>query len=71
MQIIGKHPTGLCEWCGILIKCNKYSEETSKMIEEFKLKDNQQLTLKMVLNSAEGSRLIIKFLSRTNLIFRI
>lgn len=78
MQIIGKHPTGLCEWCGIretvehvLIKCNKYSEERSKMIEEFKLKDNQQLTLKMVLNSAEGSRLIIKFLSRTNLIFRI
>jgi len=44
-----------------LIKCNKYSEERSKMIEEFKLKDDQQLTFQMVLNSVEGSRLIIKF----------
>lgn len=34
MHIIGKHPTELCDWCGIretvehvLIKCNRYSKE--------------------------------------------
>lgn len=78
MQIIGKHHTGLCDWCGIretvehvLIKCNKYSEERSKLREELQMEGNQQLTLRIILNSVEGGRLIIKFLRRTNLIHRI
>lgn len=66
MHVIGKHPTGLCDWCGIretvehvLIKCNRYSEERAKLIEEFKKKGVQQLTLKKLLDLEEGDSLLI------------
>ncbi len=41
LQVMGKHPSGLCE-CGsretvehVLIHCDKYSEERSRLIEDF------------------------------------
>ncbi|KAI2663026.1 Gag-Pol polyprotein [Labeo rohita] len=45
LNIIGKHPTGLCDWCGIretvehvLIQCNRYTEDRRKLIEELQKK---------------------------------
>ncbi len=41
LHIIGKHPTGLCDWCGVketvehvIIQCKGYMVERSKLIVE-------------------------------------
>ncbi len=77
-HILGKHPTGLCDWCGgsetvehVLIQCNGYTEERSKLIDELRKNSEQQLTLKEILSPVGGDGLLLQFLKRTLLIHRI
>lgn len=49
---IGKHPTGLCDECGVsetvehvLIMCNKYTEQRKMLIDDLQKKD-EQITIK-------------------------
>ncbi|KAI2644871.1 putative RNA-directed DNA polymerase from transposon BS [Labeo rohita] len=78
LNIIGKHPTGLCDWCGVretvehvLIQCNKYAEDRRKLIEKLQKKGVQHLTLKELLNPVGSDNLLVIFLKRTQLIHRI
>lgn len=61
LQIIGKHPTGMCDWCGVretaehvLIQCDRYTEERSKLIDDLLKNGELQLTLKEILNPEGG-----------------
>ncbi len=74
LHMIGKHPTGLCDWCGVretvehvLIQCNGYTEERSKPTDELQNNGEQHLTLKEILNPG-GESLLIQCLKRTWLI---
>ncbi len=78
LHIIGKHPTGLCDWCGVketveheIIQCKGYMVERSKLIVELQKNGELQVTLKEILNPVGGDSLLIKFLKTTQLIHRI
>ncbi len=64
LHIIGKHPTGLCDWCGVketvehvIIQCKGYMVERSKLIVELQKNGEQQVTLKEILNPVGDSLL--------------
>lgn len=77
LHIIGKHPTGLCEFCQapetvehVLVKCRKYSVERKEMMEGMERAGLTGAGLKDILEcagSGQGRKCLFRFLNTTSL----
>jgi len=80
LKLIGKHETGLCEWCQevesvehIIIRCRRYEAQRVIMRNKFRELGVQELTLKGVLNISDRAqvRILLTFLRETGLYDRL
>ena len=78
MHLIGKHPNGMCDKCGVretvehvIIDCSKYGEERKTLMGEMQKEGDQLVALEDILNPVGGYSILIQFLKATKLINRI
>ncbi len=80
LKMIGKHETGLCEWCQeeesvehIIIRCRRYEVQRVIMRNNLRELGVQELTLKGVLSIGDRAqvRILLTFLRETGLFNRL
>lgn len=79
LRRIGKHPTGLCEYCQTeetithaIIECTKYREERQNLKEKLEEKGVKEFTIKRLMNlSGTNFQNFLDFIRQTGLLNRI
>ena len=77
LQVMGKHPTGLCDHCQeeesvehVIMNCNLYQRERETMMEELRGVGIVEITLKQIISAAEdnaGRGTVVRFIRETGL----
>lgn len=80
LKIIGKHPTGNCQYCShletvehILFQCTKYSQERNQLFQSLRSVNQNNFTMQGLLGKASSNihQFVFKFLRDTDLASRI
>lgn len=81
LHTMGKHPTGLCNYCQeketvehILISCGKYNQERQEMMAQLQSTEQIEGNVKNILDCAEkgqGTKYFFDYLKETGLDKRI